>query len=81
MDPKLLENIGITEAETRVYLALVELGSTKNSLIATKSNVAYSKIYKILYRLEQKGLVGHIVKGKVKYFKAMEPKTILDYVK
>ena len=29
MDPKLLENIGITEAETRVYLALVELGSTK----------------------------------------------------
>lgn len=80
MDTKLLENIGLTEAETRVYLALVELGSTKTGVLSTKSKVSYSKIYKILYRLEQKGLVGHVVKGKVKYFKAMEPKTIIEYV-
>lgn len=80
MNPKLLENIGLTEAETRVYLALVELGSTKTCPLSIKSKVSYSKIYKILYRLEQKGLVGHIIKGKVKYFKAMDPNTILDYV-
>lgn len=80
LNPKLLENIGLTEAETRVYLALVELGSTKTGPLSAKSMVSYSKIYKILYRLEQKGLVGHIVKGKVKYFKAMNPKTILEYV-
>jgi len=80
MNPKLLENIGLTEAETRVYLALVELGSTKTGYLAIKSGVSYSKIYKILYRLEQKGLVGHIIKGKIKYFKAMDPKTILEYM-
>jgi sugar-specific transcriptional regulator TrmB len=80
MDPKLLENIGLTEAETRVYLALVELGSTKTGTLSIKSKVSYSKIYKILYRLEQKGLVGHIVKGRIKYFKAMSPKSILEYI-
>lgn len=80
MDPKLLENIGLTEAETRVYLALVELGSTKTGPLAIKSKVSYSKIYKILYRLEQKGLIGHIIKSKVKHFKAMSPKTILGYI-
>ncbi|MBR9699964.1 hypothetical protein GOV09_05895 [Candidatus Woesearchaeota archaeon] len=80
MNPKLLENIGLTEAETRVYLSLIELGSTKTGILSTKSKVSYSKIYKILYRLEQKGLVGHIIKGKVKYFKAMKPKAILDYI-
>ncbi|MCB9359092.1 hypothetical protein H6503_04125 [Candidatus Woesearchaeota archaeon] len=80
MEPRLLEGIGLTEAETRVYLALAELGSTKTGPLSTRSKVSYSKIYKILYRLEQKGLVGHIVKGKVKFFKAMEPSRILDYV-
>src|SRR3989344_1689503 len=80
MDPKLLEGIGLTEAEIRVYLSLVELGSTKTGILSTKSKVSYSKIYTILYRLEEKGIVGHIVKGKVKYFKALSPSTLLRYV-
>ena len=52
MNPKLLENIGLTEAETRVYLSLIELGSTKTGILSTKSKVSYSKIYKILYRTD-----------------------------
>ena len=80
MESKLLEEIGLTEGETKVYLALLRLGPTKTGQLATKAGVSSSKVYKILDRLISKGLAGHIIKGKIKYFNAMKPKRILDYI-
>ena len=80
MDPKLLENIGLTSGETKVYLALLRLGSTKTGPLTKKAGVSSSKVYKILDRLIVKGLVGHILKGKIKYYSALEPKRVLQYV-
>lgn len=80
MNTKLLEEIGLTQGETRVYLALIKLGETKTGRLAKEANVSSSKVYKILDRLTVKGLVGYILKGKIKYFSAMEPKRVLDYI-
>lgn len=80
MDLKLLEEIGLTEGEVKVYMALLKLGSTKTGPLASKAGVSSSKVYKILDRLEKKGLAGHIIKGETKYFTALEPKRIMDYV-
>jgi len=80
MDTKLLYDIGLTEGETKVYLALINLGTTKTGELSAKAEVSSSKVYKILDRLIKKGLVGYITKGKIKYFSALEPKRILQYL-
>ncbi len=80
MDYKLLQGIGLTEGESKVYLALLKLGETKTGNLVKKAGVSSSKVYKILDRLIVKGLVGFIIKGKVKYFKAMEFGRIFDYL-
>ena len=80
MDTNALEKIGLTSGEIKVYLALLKIGQSSTGLIAKESQVSRSKIYVILDRLARKGLVGHIKKGEVTFFKAMEPKRILDYI-
>lgn len=80
MDAKLLEEIGLTEGEVRVYFALLRLGLTKTGPLAAKASVSSSKVYKILDRLEAKGLAGHVVKGQITYYSAMQPERILDYI-
>ena len=40
MDLKLLEEIGLTEGETKVYLALLRLGSTKTGALAKEAGVS-----------------------------------------
>ncbi|MBT6762492.1 hypothetical protein HOA92_05620 [archaeon] len=77
----LLENIGLTKSEIKVYLALLELGSSSTGPIVDKSGAASSKIYEVLEKLIQKGLVSFVIKGRVKHFEAASPKRIVDYLK
>ncbi len=80
MDIKIFEEIGLTPGETKVYLALLKIGQSSTGAIARESQVSRSKIYHILDKLAKKGLAGYLIKGKIKYFKAMEPKRIIDYM-
>lgn len=80
MDASLLENIGLTKGEVKVYLALNKLGESTVGAIGKVSGVSKSKIYDILDRLIAKGLAGYIVKESTKYFFANSPSTILDYI-
>jgi HTH-type transcriptional regulator, sugar sensing transcriptional regulator len=77
---ELLKNIGLTESESKVYLALLDLGTTTIGPIADKSDVSYSKIYLLLEKLIHKGLASYIAKEKTKYFTASNPKKILEYL-
>ena len=77
----LLENIGLTGSEIKVYLALLELGSTTKGPIVKKAGVASSKIYQLLDKLSKKGLVSTVVKSNVKHFEAAPPDRILDFIR
>ena len=61
MDTKILENIGFTKGEIRVYLAMLDLGNTTTGPIILKSKVARSKVYEILERLKEKGLISEVI--------------------
>ncbi|MBW3012929.1 helix-turn-helix domain-containing protein, partial [Candidatus Woesearchaeota archaeon] len=76
----LLEGLGLTKSEISVYLALLELGSSTTGKIVDKSGASSSKIYEILDKLIQKGLVSYVLKANIKYFEAAPPKRILDYI-
>jgi sugar-specific transcriptional regulator TrmB len=80
MDIKPLEELGLTKGEIKVYLALIGLGESTTGPIVEESDVSVSKVYQILERLAKKGLVSHIVKRKVKYFQATDPKRLLVYL-
>jgi len=80
MEAKLLEEIGMTEGETKVYLALLEIGTTTTGALVKRSGISASKVYLILDRLTKKGLVGHVIKGGVRYFQATDPRRIMDYL-
>ncbi len=80
MDLDLLNEIGFTGGELRVYFALLESGTTTSGPIITKSKVARSKVYEILERLKEKGLVSELIKDNTRYFQALSPNKILVYL-
>jgi sugar-specific transcriptional regulator TrmB len=80
MDTKILEDLGFTQGEIKVYLALLELGETTTGPVITHSKITGSKVYEILEKLKEKGMVSSIIKEKTMYFQAASPSRILDYV-
>ncbi|MBU0530574.1 MAG: hypothetical protein KKC05_02770, partial [Nanoarchaeota archaeon] len=64
----------------KVYLTLLELGSSTTGPIIDESEVSSSKVYEILEKLIDKGLVSYVLEGKVKQFEAASPKRIFDYI-
>jgi HTH-type transcriptional regulator, sugar sensing transcriptional regulator len=77
---QILEQIGLTQNETKVYLKLLELGTTTAGEIIKKAQLHRSKVYDTLERLIKKGLVSFVIKNKVKYFEASSPKNLLQLV-
>lgn len=81
MDTKILEEIGLTDSEIKVYLALLELGSSKKGPIVKKAGITSSKIYEVIDKLIERGLASYVLKDKVKYFNTAPPSRIKDYLK
>lgn len=77
----LLEGIGLSRGEIKVYLTLLKIGETTTGKIIENAQLSGSKVYVILEKLIQKGLVTYIIKEKTKYFTSTSPKRIIDYVK
>lgn len=76
-----LKQLGLTEGESKVYLALLKLNSSTVGAIVRESGVSYSKIYEVLGRLTEKGLVSFVLKEKTKYFQGVKPDRLLDIIK
>ena len=75
-----LQKLGLTYGEARIYSALLKIGSSTVGPIVKESGVAYSKVYEVIQRLIEKGFVSFILKEKTKYFQALEPKRIEDFL-
>jgi len=78
---EILKELGLTEGESKVYLALLELGSSLAGPIIKKTEFHRATTYQILQRLKEKGLVSSIIKGKKQYFEASNPDVFLDNLK
>ncbi|MBS3165795.1 hypothetical protein J4444_01610, partial [Candidatus Woesearchaeota archaeon] len=76
----ILEEIGLTKNEIKIYLALLKLGSTSTGAILKETKIHASKVYDGLERLADKGLVSHVIVANIKQFKAVNPDRILDFL-
>lgn len=75
-----LEDIGLTKAQIKVYLALLELGETTSGPIIKKSQLQNSVVYNALSQLIEQGLVTFVIKGKTKYFSPADPKNLIRFI-
>lgn len=81
MYEEILKGIGLTEAEAKIYLSLVQLGSTTATQIIKKSGLHKSTTYETLERLIKKGLISFVIKENKKFFQATSPEKLLDILK
>ncbi|MCD4759474.1 helix-turn-helix domain-containing protein [archaeon] len=77
----ILENLGLSDGETKVYLALLKLGSSKVSKIKEESGLHRTTIYDFIEKLINKGLVSYSVENNVKFYSAMHPSKLMDFIK
>lgn len=80
MDIPELEKIGLLNNDRKVYLALIELGSSTVSDIVKKCGLHRSYVYDILDKLIDFGLVGFTIKNNKKYFEASPPEKLLEVI-
>jgi sugar-specific transcriptional regulator TrmB len=81
MDTKALENIGLTQGEIKVYLALLELGSSTAGDILEKASIQNSVFHLCVNSLIEKGLVSYVKKNKFRIYSAASPEAVVSYVK
>lgn len=77
----LLQEMGLSKAESQLYVALLETGSTKVGVLIKKTGLHKATTYLTLQRLVEKGLVHFILQGKKKYFEATDPQQFLTMLK
>lgn len=80
MDIVALQEIGLSNAEIKVYLALIKLGATTTGALSRETDTRKSTIYDSLSRLLEKGLVSYSMKGYVKHFEATDPERIIAFI-
>jgi len=80
MDTSVLEDLGLSKGEIKVYLTLLELGSTKVGKIIEKSKLASSAVHNSVNILVEKGLVSYIKKGKIKFYQAVPAQQLIDFI-
>jgi sugar-specific transcriptional regulator TrmB len=76
----ILKELGFTDGEIKVYFALFELGETTVGPISKKAEVTHAKVYPILAKLIEKGLVSHVIKEGRKHFSATHPNNLLEFL-
>jgi sugar-specific transcriptional regulator TrmB len=80
MDISILEDLGLTQAEIKTYIALLELGSSSAGAVLEKSKLQNSVLHRALNSLIEKGLISYILEGKKKIYKASNPENFHDFI-
>ncbi|MFH1500605.1 MAG: helix-turn-helix domain-containing protein [archaeon] len=76
-----LREVGLTENESKVYLALLELGPSLAGQVSRKTGLHRRTVYDTTEMLIKKGLLGYILKNNRRLFQASSPSRFLDIIK
>ena len=72
-----LKEFGLNDKETKVYLALLSLGTSSVNRIAEQADIIRTTAYDILKSLIEKGLASYVIKSGVKYYESAAPEKII----
>jgi len=80
MDHRILEDLGMTNAEIKIYLSLMELGISTAGPIIEKSGLQSSVVHMTLNKLIDKGLISFVKEGKKNHYQASDPRHIIEII-
>ncbi|MBI4171033.1 MAG: hypothetical protein HY514_05010 [Candidatus Aenigmarchaeota archaeon] len=76
-----LIELGLSEGESIVYLALLRLGESQVNKIKVHTKMHRTTIYDFLDSLAKKGLVSYVIKNNIKFYSAAHPSRLEDLIK
>ncbi len=80
MDTQILEDLGLTNAEIKTYLSLLDIGSSTAGPILEKSGLQNSVVHRSLHALIEKGLINYVLEGKRHVYSATDPEQLLHFL-
>lgn len=80
MDPSVLEDLGLSPGEIKVYLTLLGLGSSTAGPILERSGLQNSVVHRALNTLIEKGIVSFILEGRRKVYLASDPEYFFRFI-
>jgi len=80
MELEILKKVGLSEGETKIYGALLDLGNSPINKIHEKTGIDRRNIYDILNKLIERGLVIYTDENKKRTFNLSNPKKIISYL-
>jgi len=81
MKEEVLEDMGLSKNESKIFLVLLDMGSSTAGVVAEKCKLHRTNVYDALERLIEKGLVAYVLKKDVKYFEATDPENLMGILK
>lgn len=81
MDTERLEKLGLSPNESKVYLALLEIGSSTADKISQKAGIHRRTVYDNIEKLLNKGLISFVIRANKKYFEATNPNQLKELIK
>ncbi|HLD02398.1 MAG TPA: helix-turn-helix domain-containing protein [Candidatus Nanoarchaeia archaeon] len=75
---KVLEKLGLAASESKIYLALLELGPCLAGRLSRKTGIHRRNVYDATERLIAKGLISYILKNNRRTFQAVDPERFND---
>ena len=72
----ILEKLGLTKQEAKVYLGLLELQEAQTGSLCKHVGIHSSNIYGVLHNLMKKGLVSYRIQNNIKVFMASPPEAL-----
>ncbi len=75
-----LKEIGLTEAETKIYLTLIKFSPLTAGQIIENTGIQNSVVHLTLRRLISKGFVTYTTKGRSRFYSASDPQNIVSYI-
>lgn len=74
----IIQSLGLTEQQTLVYLAALELGEGNMQQLARKSGIKRTSIYNFIEELKGRGFIIEIKKKKRRVYSGVDPKQLLE---
>src|SRR3989338_2664636 len=80
MDTSILEDLGLTGAEIKVFLALLEIGSSAAGKVVEKSGLQNAVVHRAFHSLAEKVIITYVKEGKMNRYQTIEPKQLVDFL-
>ncbi|MBI2657075.1 hypothetical protein HYX08_00085 [Candidatus Woesearchaeota archaeon] len=80
MQYRLFRSLGLTQNESKVYVALLELGTAQAGHITEHSGIHRRNVYDSIARLMEKGLVSFVIVNNKKLFSPVNPRRFLEII-